>query len=63
MDRQSYLSEESKGGFKMIWHLAYRVDKGAKQHIYALKKICEQKKNKLSEQYGDRIKFYRLERA
>ena len=47
----------------MIWHLAYRVDKGAKQHIYALKKICEQKKNKLSEQYGDRIKFYRLERA
>ncbi len=47
----------------MIWHLAYRIDKGNKQHIYALKKICEQKRKKLTEEYGDRIKFYRIELA
>ena len=47
----------------MIYHLAYRIDKGNKQHIYALKKICEKKKKALSEEYGDRIRFYRIERA
>ena len=47
----------------MVYHLAYRVDKGPKQHIYAIKKICDKKKEKLQEEYGDRIKIYRLERA
>ena len=47
----------------MIWHLAYRVDKGPKQHIYAIRKICDKKKKKLTEEYGDRIRFYRIERA
>ena len=39
----------------MVYHLAYRVDKGPKQHIYAIKKICDKKKEKLQEEYGDRI--------
>ena len=47
----------------MIYHLTYRVDKGERQHIYALKKICEAKKKKLLEEHGDKIKFSRIERA
>tara|TARA_B100000214_G_scaffold268036_1_gene198793 strand:- start:3778 stop:3921 length:144 start_codon:yes stop_codon:yes gene_type:complete len=47
----------------MIWHISYRIDKGEKRHIYALKKICEHKKKQLLEKYGERIKFSRLEKA
>ena len=48
---------------EMIYHLTYRINKGPKQHIYAIKKICEQKKKKLLKEHGDDIKFSRLERA
>jgi hypothetical protein len=47
----------------MIYHLSYRIEKEPKQHIYALKKICEKKKKKLIEEYGEKIKFSRLEFA
>jgi hypothetical protein len=47
----------------MIYHLTYRINKGPKQHIYAIKKICEKKKKKLLEEYGEKIKFSRIEYA
>jgi hypothetical protein len=47
----------------MIYHLSYKIDNGRKQHIYAIKKICEKKKKKLLEEHGERIKFYRIEVA
>jgi len=47
----------------MIYHLTYRINKGPKQHIYAIKKICEKKKKKLLEEHGERIKFSRIEYA
>jgi len=47
----------------MIYHLSYRVEKGSEQHIYAIKKICEKKKKKLLEEYGEKIKFSKLEFA
>ena len=48
---------------EVIYHLTYRISKGERQHIYALKKICEKKKQKLLKEHGDKIKFSRLERA
>lgn len=48
---------------KMIYHLTYRINKGPKQHIYAIKKICQKKKKDLLKEYGDKIKFSRIERA
>ena len=48
---------------EVIYHLTYRINKGPKQHIYALKKICEAKKKKLQVEHGDKIKFSRIERA
>ena len=47
----------------MIYHLAYRIDKDPQQHIYAIKKICEAKRDKLKKEFGSRIKFSRLEVA
>ena len=47
----------------MIYHLSYRIDKGPKQHIYATKKICESKRDKLKGDYGSRVKFSKLEIA
>jgi len=47
----------------MIYHLTYRINKGPKQHIYAIKKICEKKKKRLLEEYGEKIKFSRIEYA
>jgi len=49
--------------YEVIYHLSYRVSKGEKQHIYAIKKICEEKRKRLTEEHGDKIKFSRLERA
>ncbi len=48
---------------EVIYHLTYRINKGPKQHIYAIKKICESKKKKLLKEHGDNIKFSRIERA
>jgi len=48
---------------EVIYHLTYRINKGSKQHIYAIKKICEAKKKKLLKEHGDNIKFSRIERA
>ena len=48
---------------EVIYRLTYRVSRGESQHIYALKSICEKKKQKLLEEYGDKIKFSRIERA
>ena len=48
---------------EVIYHVAYRINKGPKQHIYAIKSICEKKKKKLLKEYGDNIKFSRIERA
>jgi|TARA_R110000851_G_scaffold264772_1_gene417388 hypothetical protein len=45
----------------MIYHITYRIDSGPKQHIYAIKKVCEKRKKELSEEYGEKIKFSRLE--
>jgi len=44
----------------VIYHLAYRINNGDRQHIYAIKKICEKKKKKLTEEHGENIKFYRM---
>ena len=48
---------------EVIYHLAYRISRGPQKHIYALKKICEKKKQKLLDEHGEKIKFSRLERA
>tara|TARA_Y100000310_G_scaffold41755_3_gene39066 strand:+ start:2367 stop:2567 length:201 start_codon:yes stop_codon:yes gene_type:complete len=55
--------EEMSKKDEVIYHLAYRINRGPQQHIYALKKICEKKKKKLLEEHGEKIKFSRLERA
>lgn len=55
--------EEMPKKDEVIYHLAYRINRGPQQHIYALKKICEKKKKKLLEEHGEKIKFSRLERA
>ena len=47
----------------MIYHLTYRVGKGPKQHIYAIKDVCEKKKKKLLERHGKEVKFYKIELA
>mgnify|MGYP001426402122 FL=1 len=44
----------------MIYHLEYRINNGPKQHIYAIKKICEKKQKALTEQYGESIRFGRM---
>jgi len=47
----------------LIYHLEYRIGKQPKEHIYAIKKICEKKKKALLEIYGDKIKFGKIEIA
>jgi hypothetical protein len=44
----------------MIYHLSYKIDNGRKQHIYAIKKICEKKKKALQAKHGENIKFSRI---
>jgi|TARA_Y100000289_G_scaffold50741_1_gene51691 hypothetical protein len=44
-----------------IHKLSYRINKGPKQHIYALKKVCEKKRKDLIAEHGEKIKFYRIE--
>ena len=48
---------------EVIYHLTYRIEKGPKRHIYAIKKICEAKKKKLLKEHGNNVKFSRIERA
>jgi hypothetical protein len=47
----------------MIYHLEYRIDNGRKQHIYALRKICEKRKKQLEKEHGDKIRFSRIKIA
>jgi len=47
----------------MIYHLAYRVGDGKRQHIYATKQICEKKRKNLIAEHGKKIKFSRIEIA
>jgi len=44
----------------LIYHLEYRVGKEPKEHIYAIKKICEKKKAALLELHGEKIKFGKM---
>jgi len=44
----------------LIYHLEYRVGKEPKEHIYAIKKICEKKKKALLELHGTQIKFGKI---
>ena len=48
---------------KMIYRLSYRVSGGKKEHIYATRKVCEKRRQTLIKEYGEKIKFYRIEIA
>ena len=44
----------------MIYHLSYRVSRGPRQHIYAIRSICEKKKKLLIQEHGENVKFSRI---
>ena len=43
-----------------IYRLSFRINKGPRKDIIALKDICEKKKEILMKEHGDNIKFEKM---
>ena len=43
----------------MIYHLVYRIGKERKQHVYAIKSICERRRKQLQALHGENVTIWK----